>query len=227
MEFLSRIGLSSSLSLSPGNWYENLPGRIVALSFAIVASQYYLNIFSAITLRNVSKTAEFSMRLNAFCFAGPILWALVYRPKDWAICSAIGIWIVSLNNLIMYRMARFARKKISESFSLPPSSALPPFFTEFETWWVDMFSYGIGIMILALLFYFKKARDEWMYTMGIAVVINILVILRSVCIVKAPMMRAGLDRLFSGLERAKRKEGLAQGARALRLGPSAKSATSV
>ena len=72
------------------------PGWVICVSFAMVAGNYYLNIFQSVDIYSSrldgSSTGwryalgRFWLRFNAVCFAGPILFALIVYPPAWPIC---------------------------------------------------------------------------------------------------------------------------------------------
>src|SRR5207244_1637244 len=49
-----------------GSVLENLPGRLVALSFSFVAIRYYANILSGVSGARISRKTEASFRVSAF-----------------------------------------------------------------------------------------------------------------------------------------------------------------
>src|ERR1035437_5085072 len=83
--------------------YAGLPGRIVGVSFSILATRYYQNIFSSLSIRNINKFSNFIIRFNSWCFSVPVLWAIVVSPEDWPFCAAIGVFLVTFNNYLCYK----------------------------------------------------------------------------------------------------------------------------
>lgn len=215
-EFLTRLGLFTLVGggyisaaihrFNHGTWIQNLPGRLVGLSFSILAAQYYLNIFSTISARRLSKITEYCLRLNAFCFSLPILWAIIYNPQDWPLCSAIGLFFVGANNFFSYHTAKTAYNKIQKEFVIPPSASVEDFLNEYRTWWVGILWYVIVLLFAQIVIHRGLAKDIWIYAIVVSLVVNILMLYKNACTNKAPVIRGGLMRLFSGFERVKNKE---------------------
>jgi hypothetical protein len=176
--------------------YNGLPGRIVGLSFSIVATRYYLNIFSSISTRSIDKFVDYFIRFNAFCFSLPVFWALLVNPKDWPICSAIGVLLVALNNQFCLNLAKKAKKEIT------PSSSIRAFLDTFKNWPYLMFIYSGGLVAISVLFHINYAKDEMIYALTVAIFINLFNMYYTNSTKDAPTIRGGLERLFIGLERA-------------------------
>ena len=200
--------------------WDNGCGRLVAVSFAIVAAQYYLNIFSGITTRD-ARTAfthrlmEFSMRLNSFVFAIPILVAIIVEPRWWPYCSAIGCAFVAVNNFIVAIVSKsvIRTRWVSNprGAKAPPRRALEflPFGAsdlanfaskrDFFQWGFLMSAYAAGLAAIGLLSSFDVLQDLGFYAITV-VLVNILKLYMGNCTAFAPRVRGPVSRILS-LER--------------------------
>lgn len=181
--------------------YKGLPGRIVGISFSLVATRYYQNIFSSISIRRINKLTNFFIRFNSWCFSIPVLWALIVNPEDWPFCAAVGVFFVTINNFLCYKLAGKAQINIKEALRLPPSSSINAFFSTFYNWPYLMFLYAIGLVVVGILLDIGVAKDEFIYAVIVAA-INLLNMYYTNCTKDAPTIRGGLERLFFGMERA-------------------------
>ena len=187
---------------------QNLPGRFVAVSFSIVATRYYLYIFSSISAKKIDRKTERWMRFNSFCFSIPVLWAIIFRPEDWPFCSAIGVFFVAANNYYCCNTAKYAKDEIEKMFDLPKSTDTDRFLRDFGNWWSGMLWYGIALIIGGIIMVLKIAKDDWIYAIIVIIFVNHLILFRVACTKKANIVRGGLERLFAGLKRVKDKENL-------------------
>lgn len=110
---------------------------------------------------------EFWLRFNSFCFAFPILFALVLYPKAWPFCSALGVWFVTANNYFTYKLA----KKIKKYMAKIPKF-LRDFLDSYSAWWVVMFFYGLGLAGVGFGLLFGFLYDEWFYAIIVTLMIN-------------------------------------------------------
>jgi len=188
--------------------YAGLPGRIVGISFSLVATAYYINIFSTLSTRNFNRHVNWYIRFNSFCFSLPILWTMLKNPSDWPFCSAIGVFLVAINNQVCLNLAKHAKKEIASILKLPTSlsSSVTAFFDTFKNWPYLMFVYCFVLVVVGILLKLGFAKDEWIYALLTAVGANYLNMYRTNCTKDAPTIRGGLERMFFGLDRAKRYE---------------------
>lgn len=192
--------------IKSGNWQHNLPGRMVGLSFSLIATSFYTNIFSYLDARELSRRTEFWLRFNSFIFAFPILWAMIINPSDWPFCSALGVWFVASNNYHTYKLSITAKEKMLAQFpETPLPTTVEHFLNEFSGWWEVMTVYGICLLSVGILLKLNLIKDEWVYAIVVSIVIN-MKIYRYNATLNAPRIRAGLERFFSGLVRAFRFE---------------------
>jgi len=155
-----------------GTLNENFWGRIVCLSFSIVAVQYYLNLFSSIDVRKLNKKTEFWLRFNSICFTFPILYALIVDPKAWPFCSAIGVWFVAANNYYTLKLAKNSCEKFKLIFNRKIPKLLEHFIDIYSSWWIVMFMYGFGLALIGVGFQLNLLQDEWFYSLIVAFLVN-------------------------------------------------------
>lgn len=177
-----------------------LPGWLVALSFSIVATKYYVSIFAGISARGLPGLAELTMRLNSFVFAGPILFVLIIEPKAWPFCSVIGMALVSWNNWTCARLcARASATMSTEGLRVSPDMELAR--DRYKGWGLLSSIYMTCLLLAGLLLWLNIAQDEFFYAFLVAAVANGKMFLLN-CSWEAPLMRTGLDRFVSGYKRA-------------------------
>jgi serine/threonine protein kinase len=92
------------------------PGRLVALTFALIFAKFYSEIFGSITLRYF-KSAELRKRawvpevaMRAIPIAGffALAWGIVFDPKAWTFCAGFGLLVVGVNNWQMFGFCQWA-----------------------------------------------------------------------------------------------------------------------
>lgn len=199
-----------------------LPGLLVGISFSLLASKYYLNIFSRISTRasfnyapvaRLAKRADRWMRINSCLFAFFTIGGMLVSSRAWPIYCGFGVWGVALNNHFAVKLAEAAQTETDKKLSLPPSHE-QYFFSEFSKWGSGMMLYGfilMGMWVLLVLFP-GLPRDQWIFA-AFVVAINTNMLRRN-CSRMAPLVRGGLFRLFQRLGRVARIEALKQAPRA-------------
>lgn len=186
--------------INSGDWKSNLWGRLVAISFSLTATQYYLNIFQALSVPKQMSNTNFWLRINSFCFSIPILVALIIEPSWWPFCSAVGVWFVAANNYYSYISAKIGSEVERNEFSLPPSTAVSNFLHRFRSWFIGMFWYGLFLIIIGALIEYGIAKDVVIYALSIST-INIVFLYINASTYQADKIRGGLMRLFFSLTR--------------------------
>ena len=182
------------MKYDPSNW----PGYVVALSFAILASTYYQEIFGNVEVRSFSKKTEVWIRLNSFSFAGPILYTLLIDPKAWAICSGIGCVIVAGMNLAAYKEGERALKSIrKENPNWPLYSPMNDKLNMFQSWWEQMCVYGLALYVLQALIWLNLLKDIWFYALIVSVLVNIVIVFFNNATRHAPSVNFLLKSLYN------------------------------
>ena len=202
-----------------------LPGRLVALSFSLVLSQYYRNVFATVTVRGIKlksiqlrlRATELLLRLHPFLGAGPICYALVFDPKAWAYCSAAGLAGICLNNALTYSLVVTECRYSTSGLEINditivsggrPSSMLRDEKGSFSRWWLLICEYMMFLAILGFLLSRGFAQDEWLYSLFVSIGVNMLMMLRYNCYIKAPGVRTMLQRVIWRLKRLDAKVSL-------------------
>jgi hypothetical protein len=180
-------------SFTVGAFWSNLPGRMVAVTFALTCVTYYVNNFSLISPRRCGRRwTEYVMRACACILPLPVLWALLYDPRAWPLCSGIGTLLVVLNNYLALRMTREAEKAGARFSTRGPEGRLFVL-DQFEEWWRLMGAYSLSMIFIGVLLITKVAGDEEVYA-GLVVAINVLKMYRLNCVKLAPRVRGTLLR---------------------------------
>jgi serine/threonine protein kinase len=184
-----------------GNLWENLPGRVVALTFGLVAARYYANIFSLLRVEGtrsiMQSLAEMSIRMNCLTYFVPIMVAIVFNPKWWPFCTLIGALFPAVNNYLCWFTAREACRHSRAVFSIESFHRVETdrFLRIYREWWMHMGAYSLGIGIIGLLLAFGHAEDEKVYAYFISF-INVFKIYRNTCASDALDISGNLSRLF-------------------------------
>jgi serine/threonine protein kinase len=188
-----------------------LPGRLVALSFSLVLTAYYANIFSTIQTKHLSSSdrrwlpvlVDIIMRTCPFFGAVPVLWAMIVDPKAWPFCSALGLAMVGLNNWWSYRFVRYALDKMKTQLRCPFTKSVEDQINQFSSWWWMIALYSASLVVVGSLLVLGAAKDEWLYAVFVVVFVNFLKMQMDNCGESAPGVRGLLRRLATGLARAR------------------------
>ncbi len=192
--------------------WSSIPGRAVCLSFAFAATLYYVNIFQSVDIyddpeddprkRRTYKIARFWLRFNSFCFAIPILWALVLDPLSWPYCSALGLFFVGMNNHWIKRAALSARESLDQTFRVRESRSVDATMELFSGWDRLVFYYAAGLVGIGLFFWYQRdveRADIWSVELMVAaaaVFVNYVKMQRENCTKLAPAVRKMLLHIF-------------------------------
>jgi len=196
-----------------------LPGLLVGLSFSVLASRYYLNIFARLSTRPCSVYGPFKaqvnrsdlwMRINAWSFGLFTIGGMLISARLWPIICALAVLPVGINNYYAFKLSEAARKEIDKTLRLPASNEPEHFLIEFSSWGRGMGLYAFVLICLwPLLSLFPGLpRDQWIYAVAV-IMINRLMIKRQ-CTRLAPLVRGGLHRLVQRMSRVARIRALQQ-----------------
>ena len=192
-------------SQSPcGDFWGNLPGRLVALTFSLTAVTYYINNFSTLSPKRlpvrIGNLSEFAMRATALGLVFPVMWAIVYAPHAWPLCSGIGTMLVVVNNFLALRIA-IKGNRVGWRFSTRRAVG-DRFITDvFKEWWVLMGGYSLAMFTIGVLLLTGVAHDEAIFAFCV-IVINVAKMYRLNCVETAPQVRGSLSRDILTLRRA-------------------------
>jgi hypothetical protein len=178
------------------NWLDYFPGRLVAVSFSFIAAKYYLDIFSSITTFKNLSLPELILRACSFT---PWLWiwyAMFLDPKAWPFCSAMGVGLTAINNVVIHRVFNTMQQKVSEGFEIPRSTWPAEVMDRFGEWWKGVFLYFCALVAIGILLLNGWAKDELIYAVVVAVC-DLLMYLENCC-KEAPKLRSVLTLLMNG-----------------------------
>lgn len=184
-------------------------GLIVAITFLFVASKYYMSLYSRVSARNLG-VGELVMRANAFSFALPIFYTLYVDASAWAICSAVGVCIVSINNHFVDRLAKDANKNLcAPNLDVPRPSAYGSFLTQFDGWFQMTAAYVVVLVLMQAGLWLGRSnpqsafglQDEWFYA-AVIVMFNVKMFVYN-CTSEAPQVRTCLMWATDNLRRAR------------------------
>lgn len=188
----------------------NLPGRLVALTFGLVSVTYYVNNFSRLSFKRAGgRTAVITdrlLRISTVLLPIPVLWAMVWDPSAWPLCSGIGTLLVVLNNYLTLRLARAAiRAAHRESFSTV-SDTCETFINEnYSEWWRLMGYYSLAMIVVGVLLAVGRAGDAPIFA-ALVVAINVVKVYRLNCVAFAPKVHGWLSWVILTLRRGSRAE---------------------
>lgn len=184
----------------PGDWENNLGGRLTAFTFAFIAARYYLNIFSALPFTAIA--SEFGWRrravLRATGIVSPIfcIFGVLY-PVYWPVFGALGSIFIVANNWNMWRLARRVRRRLdSRSVFLGERAIgeLEVFQHDYREWWLLFGAYGVALALLGgVQIAGAKLDNLWIFAVLVALT-NYVKVYRNNCHEKAPWVRGQLAR---------------------------------
>jgi hypothetical protein len=184
-----------------GDWRGNLPGRAVALTFGLIATRYYANIYSSLAVTGLGSwlqmIANALLRFNSFSYFPPIMYAIVVDPHAWPFCAFLGTLFPALNNLACWIVARRGLRKAADRFSVEAYHRAEDaaFLTRYLEWFSLMLGYSVGILVIGIALHRGWAHDEEIYA-GLICAINIIKIYRTNCGKEAPVISGNLARSF-------------------------------
>ena len=187
-----------------GEFWANLPGRLVALTFSLTAVTYYVNNFSTLSPRRlgvrIGNASEMVMRATSIGLVFPIIWAMVYAPAAWPLCAGLGTMLVVVNNFLALRIA-IKGNRVGWRFSTRRAVG-DRFITDvFKEWWVLMGAYSLSMIAIGILLMTGVAHDETIFAV-LVIVINVAKMYRLNCVENAPQVRGCLSRDILTLRRA-------------------------
>jgi serine/threonine protein kinase len=214
VENLETLVAASPHHFVVGELWQNLPGRLVALTFGIIATAFYANIFSFLRVSGVKPSIQLItngfLRAISFSYFLPIMIAIVYDPKWWPYCAAAGVFFPAFSNLCCWYCGNLAAKTSVNIFTIERDyheSHTAWFLDYFWEWSFLMFWYSFGILVIGLALTFGWAIDEPIYAYCVCI-INIMKVYRNNCRRDAPVVSGNLARLFFSIRRLAVKQGI-------------------
>jgi serine/threonine protein kinase len=186
-----------------GDFWANLPGRLVALTFSLTAVTYYVNNFSTLSPKHlgvrIGNASEIAMRATSIGLVFPIMWAMVYAPAAWPLCAGLGTMLVVVNNFLALRIA-IKGNRIGWRFSTRRAVG-DRFVTDvFKEWWVLMGAYSLAMIVIGILLMTGIAHDATIFAV-LVIAINVAKMYRLNCVQNAPQVRGCLSRDILTLRR--------------------------
>ena len=178
---------------------DEITGLVVAFSFSAVATRYYLNIFSTLSTKGLSRNTERLMRLNSFFHGIPVLATILYDPTSWPLFAASGFVVILLNNLMSYRFCDTVKEELPVTLA-SPRSRMERFLTEYSPWWQNILGYTILLFTLGALNKFDVIPQLWPFAIA-TIFINAKMYFQN-CGTAAPRIRGGLRDCVRSAARA-------------------------
>lgn len=189
-----------------GAFRSNLPGRMVAITFAVAAVTYYMNCFATLAPKTlgswVGRAWDRAMRATTIGLWIPIMWALIIDPRAWPICAGLGTILIVINNWLALRIAEDANQASDTAgFSTRGDTGWRFVEHTFREWWKLMGAYSLSLLAIGVLLTAGLTHDGWLLA-SFVTAINVFKIYRLNCVEVAPRVRGSLARDILTLRRA-------------------------
>ncbi|MBB5957123.1 serine/threonine protein kinase [Saccharothrix tamanrassetensis] len=192
--------------------WENLPARIIGLSFALASVRYYQNILSGVTTLVARSSAlpgaplriaaEIAIRAMAPWASWLILWVNLVDVRDWPLSTAIGYSGVVFSNVLCAAFATryLALARAAELSTVPPEHQKIIGLDAFRQWGPTVTLYSVTVWVFAYLIMNGTLKDTYVYALSVALVnIGLFYVLKTG--INALDVRTGLNRCFLAAER--------------------------
>jgi hypothetical protein len=193
-----------------GDFWGNLAGRSVALTFALTSVTFYVNNFSLISPRRVGSrlgaASDVLLRLSTLGLAVPVLWALLWDPRAWPLCSGFGTLIVVLNNYLTLRLTQHAQAIAVGQFSTVSDAGRAFVNDNYSEWWFLMGCYSVSLIAIGFLLDADVAHDAGLFAVLVCF-INYAKMYRLNCVRFSPYVRGWLSHAILTLRRIAVVEG--------------------
>lgn len=197
----------------PDAW-NNLPVRIVAISYAIPGLRLYMNVFADMTPHSALRrggwrgvrtaAASFMMRGSAIYPSVYILLPTLVQRKWWFLFSPLGVITVAvlITACLWFALDANARARAwngGKGLSTVPKGEIMTL-QRLKSWQPTAWLYAVPVVIIGIFLYNDRLQDELMYAIAIAL-INIGIQTFKNTGTDAPYVRAGLTRAILAAER--------------------------
>ena len=202
--FAGHLQYSMGVGSPDGHWHNfftNLPGRLVGLTFGMCAAAYYMNIFATLELNGLNlahrrvRRAAFFMRACAIWPWLPIFVTLLWNPHWWPWMSAAGCVSVIGNNRIMWKLASDAQTTEADAAKESELQTRfdEKFVEEYREWWSLMAVLGGFLLLTGILIYSHSIPDTWFLAV-VVIGVNYVKLYRLNSYKLAPRVRGNLQR---------------------------------
>lgn len=195
-----------------GNVWQNLPARIIGLSFSMAAVRYYQNIVGGLTtwVAHSPKLPGSTLRVGTeSAIRMMTIWPLLFilgvnlvEVRWWPLASAMGYTWVIVANLLSTRFAMkyLALARERKLSTVPPKHQKITGLESYRQWVPTITIYSLAVWLLGALLYLGILKDVYVYAAVVAL-INIGVFFVIKTGMNAPDIRSGLNRCFLAAER--------------------------
>jgi serine/threonine protein kinase len=191
-----------------GDFWGNLPGRAVALTFGIALVTYYINNYSVISPSMIdgrtARIAEAIMRITPLALFLPVLALIVWDPYAWALLAGCSTLIIVLNNFLSLRLAQRA-SYVGTRFSTCVGTGTRFIDEVYREWWILMGYYSLSLIFIGVIV--QSSDSKFIRTAAVLVcLINLGKMYRLNCVRTAPQVRGNLLRAILTIQRAEEAE---------------------
>jgi len=218
-------------SYKQGSLITNLPRLVVGFSFSLLATQYYMNIFSTLFSSGVQSRlirlkddemgaftslsrsgfqsrlpglAEKSFRISSFYFGILIAACYFLDRKWWPFLTFVACMVTVSNNYLSYRLALEARQFMKDELGGDKiSQSMNDFLNpgEFRNWTIVFFVYACAPLFIGIGLTLGLISDVLVYAL-IIVLCNWIMLKRRCSGRDAERVRIELERAISGYLKA-------------------------
>lgn len=190
---------------------ENLPVRMVGLSFLLVGARYYQNLFAGLTplvaglrqgwLSLLAIVAELHMRLFAVAAFLLVLPPTLVQGRWWSVFTPVGVLFVFICNWSCLSFARLAlRRAKAAQLSTVPAGRVAGL-DAFSGWTPSAAFYAVTCGVIGTLIYLDLVKDVYVYAGAVTAINTVLFYVIKCSGRSAADVRTGLGRAFLAAER--------------------------
>lgn len=207
--FVSWVTLDHRQMFKLDRLWSNLPGRLEALSFAVINVMFYVNNYSTLSPKRVGSTrrrlghlTDFLLHASVVVLPIPVLWAMIWNPRAWPLCSGFGTLLVVGANWLLLRLARDAYEMGRHyRFSTVSDTAHAFIESNYSEWWVLMLFYSLSLIGIGFLLNAGVTAGPGLFA-GLVIFVNLGKIYRINCVNEAPRVRGWLTWAILTLRRS-------------------------
>jgi hypothetical protein len=196
---------------------ENLPARMVGLSYAIAAPKYYEMLFSGLTPLVIGRRAgraswlalatEAIMRIMAVAPCALVMIATLVDARWWPLNSAIGQWLTCAANFLALAFIRtvIARSRRLGLSTVPADDTKITGLSPFSQWAPTSLFYATAVLTIGMLLYLDMdyVQDVFVYALAVTST-NLILFYVIKCGLGGPTVRVAMVRTCLAAERVGR-----------------------